>query len=61
MLFRSQRVTLTGRFKGFLKDAQEAARQRYALYQQLAGITAPRPEVTADDLAPSAAPEGEES
>ena len=30
------------RFKGFLKDAQEAARQRYAIYQQLAGITVPQ-------------------
>ncbi len=32
------------RFKGFLKQAQEAARQRYAMYQQLAGITVPPPE-----------------
>ena len=39
------------RFKGFLKDAQEAARQRYAMYQQLAGITVPQPEVTTDDTA----------
>ena len=39
------------RFKGFLKDAQEAARQRYAMYQQLAGITVPQLEVTIDDEA----------
>jgi hypothetical protein len=32
------------RFRAFLKDAQEAARQRYAVYEQLAGITVPRPE-----------------
>jgi hypothetical protein len=34
------------RFRGFLRDAQEAARQRYAVYQQLAGITVPQPEAT---------------
>ncbi len=39
------------RFKGFLKDAQEAARQRYAIYQQLAGITVPQLEVTTGDAA----------
>jgi pyruvate-ferredoxin/flavodoxin oxidoreductase len=48
------------RFKGFLKEAQEAARRRYAMYQQLAGITVPLPETTADDNASSAAPAGEE-
>jgi len=48
------------RFKGFLKDAQEAARQRYAMYQQLAGITVPQPNVTTDDKASPAGPEGEE-
>jgi pyruvate-ferredoxin/flavodoxin oxidoreductase len=32
------------RFRAFLKDAQDAARQRYSVYEQLAGITVPRPE-----------------
>jgi pyruvate-ferredoxin/flavodoxin oxidoreductase len=48
------------RFRGFLKEAQEAARRRYAMYQQLAGITVPRPETPADDKASSAKPAGEE-
>jgi pyruvate-ferredoxin/flavodoxin oxidoreductase len=48
------------RFKGFLKDAQEAARQRYAVYQQLAGITVPRPVATTSDEASPVAPESEE-
>ena len=48
------------RFKGFLKDAQEAARLRYAMYRQLASITVPPPEVTSDDKASPAAPEGGE-
>jgi pyruvate-ferredoxin/flavodoxin oxidoreductase len=48
------------RFRGFLKEAQEAARRRYAMYQQLAGITVPLPETTADDKASSAAPAEEE-
>jgi hypothetical protein len=47
------------RFKRFLKEAQEAARQRYAVYQQLAGITVPQLETTTNDAAPLAAPEGE--
>ena len=46
------------RFKGFLKEAQEAARQRYALYRQLAGITALHPEPAIDDAPSPAAPEG---
>ena len=48
------------RFKGFLKDAQEGARQRYSLYRQLAGISARPPEVTmANEPSPAgAAPEG---
>ena len=47
------------RFKGFLKDAQEAARQRYAVYQQLAGITVPLPGPTTDEAASPAVPGGE--
>ena len=30
-------------FKQFLKEATEAAQRRYAVYQQLAGITVPSP------------------
>jgi pyruvate-ferredoxin/flavodoxin oxidoreductase len=48
------------RFKGFLRDAQEAARQRYAIYQQLAGITVPQPEVTPVDGPSPAALESED-
>jgi hypothetical protein len=29
------------RFKNFLEEAQAAAQRRYAIYQQLAGITIP--------------------
>ena len=50
------------RFKRFLKEAQEAARQRYAMYRQLAGITLPPVEVTAaDDAAPAMAAPGEDA
>jgi hypothetical protein len=54
--FRVVERTDPARFRGFLKDAQEAARQRYAMYRQLAGITVPPAEVTADVAASSAAP-----
>ncbi|RPH55537.1 MAG: pyruvate:ferredoxin (flavodoxin) oxidoreductase, partial [Acidobacteria bacterium] len=40
------------RFKQFLRASEEAAQQRYAVYQQLAGITVPQPHVQVDD-APS--------
>jgi pyruvate-ferredoxin/flavodoxin oxidoreductase len=40
------------RFKQFLRASEEAAQQRYAVYQQLAGITVPQPRVQVDD-APS--------
>jgi len=56
--FRVVERTDPTRFKGFLKDAQEAARQRYAVYRQLAGITVPQPEVKADNGASLATPEG---
>jgi pyruvate-ferredoxin/flavodoxin oxidoreductase len=49
------------RFKGFLKDAQEAARQRYAMYQQLAGITSLQPVPETGDEAAPVAPNGEEA
>jgi pyruvate-ferredoxin/flavodoxin oxidoreductase len=48
------------RFRGFLKEAQDEARQRYAVYQQLAGITVPLPEATTGDGAAPAPPEREE-
>ncbi|HET7695193.1 MAG TPA: pyruvate:ferredoxin (flavodoxin) oxidoreductase [Vicinamibacterales bacterium] len=41
--FRVVERTDPGRFNAFLDDAQEAARRRYALYQQLAAITVPIP------------------
>jgi pyruvate-ferredoxin/flavodoxin oxidoreductase len=58
--FRVVERTDPARFRGFLKDAQEAARQRCAMYRQLAGITLPPREVTADDRASATAPEGDE-
>jgi pyruvate-ferredoxin/flavodoxin oxidoreductase len=39
--FRVVERTDPARFKAFLKDAQESARKRYSIYQQLAGITVP--------------------
>ena len=48
------------RFNGFLRAAQDAARQRYAVYRQLAGITIPRPEAPTDDQVPPAAPESDD-
>jgi pyruvate-ferredoxin/flavodoxin oxidoreductase len=47
--FRVVERTDPARFKAFLKEAQEAAQQRYAVYQQLAGITVPQVEATIDD------------
>ncbi len=48
------------RFKAFLRDAQEAAQQRFAVYQQLAGVTVPHVDVEPDDKAAPAAPESED-
>jgi hypothetical protein len=48
------------RFKRFLEEAQDMARQRYSIYQQLAGITVPQPDATTDDKGSPAAPEGRE-
>ena len=45
------------RFRGFLAEAQEAARRRYAVYQQLAGITVPRPAEAIQADAAAAPPE----
>ena len=58
--FRVVERTDPVRFKMFLKEAQEAAQQRYAVYQQLAGITVPQVEVTIDDHDTPAAVESEE-
>ncbi len=58
--FRVVERTDPARFRGFLKEAQEAARRRYAVYQQLAGITVPLPETTIDGEASPAAPERKE-
>jgi hypothetical protein len=43
------------RYKTFVAAAQAAAQQRYAVYQQLAGITVPVIEPTAEDT-PSTPP-----
>jgi len=46
------------RYKKFVADSQEAARRRYLVYQQLAGISVPPPEPEAAE--PPAAPPGKE-
>ena len=58
--FRVVERTDPVRFKEFLKESQEAAQQRYAVYQQLAGITVPQVTVTIDDHDTPAAVESEE-
>jgi pyruvate-ferredoxin/flavodoxin oxidoreductase len=58
--FRVVERTDPVRFKQFLKESQEAAQQRYAVYQQLAGITVPQVKVTIDDQDTPAAVESEE-
>jgi pyruvate-ferredoxin/flavodoxin oxidoreductase len=47
------------RYKAFVAESQAAAKRRYAVYQQLAGITVPVVEAKADD-APAPAPAGKE-
>jgi pyruvate-ferredoxin/flavodoxin oxidoreductase len=42
------------RYKTFVAESQAAAQQRYAVYQQLAGITVPVVEPKADESSPSA-------
>ena len=51
--FRVIERTDRERFKHFVKQSQEAAGQRYAIYKQLAGITVPRGET--GDAAPESA------
>jgi pyruvate-ferredoxin/flavodoxin oxidoreductase len=58
--FRVVERTDPERFRGFLKEAQDEARERYAIYQQLAGITVPLPEPATPEAAAHAAPEMEE-
>jgi pyruvate-ferredoxin/flavodoxin oxidoreductase len=57
--FRAVERSDPARFKGFLTEAQEAARQRYAIYRQLAGITVPRLEGPGDDGPAPATAKGE--
>jgi hypothetical protein len=40
------------RFKHFLEESQAAAQKRYAVYQQLAGITVPVVEANGEELPP---------
>ena len=47
--FRVVERTDPARFKGFLKEAHEAAQKRYAVYEQLAGITVPPVEAKDED------------
>ena len=49
------------RFKGFLKAAQDAATERYAVYRQLAGLVLPQPSGATGDETSEAARTGEES
>ncbi|MGH7342231.1 MAG: thiamine pyrophosphate-dependent enzyme, partial [Candidatus Rokuibacteriota bacterium] len=56
--FRTVERADPARFKRFLEDSQAAAQRRYAVYQQLAGITVPVGE--AKDEAPPKDPDGGE-
>ena len=40
------------RFKRFLEESQAAAQKRYAVYQQLAGITVPVVAANGEELPP---------
>ncbi len=58
--FRVVERTDPARFRMFLHDAQEAAQQRYAVYQQLAGVSVPQVDVVDDDESqPADAPDSE--
>ena len=56
--FRMIERTDPARFRRFLRMAQKAAQQRYAVYQQLAGITVPQIEVEEEKSQPTPAPAG---
>jgi pyruvate-ferredoxin/flavodoxin oxidoreductase len=58
--FRVVERTNPARFKHFVREAQKQAEQRYAVYQQMAGITVPQTEPVSDDEATAPAAEGEE-
>jgi pyruvate-ferredoxin/flavodoxin oxidoreductase len=47
--FRVVERTDPARFRHFLKEAQEAAQTRYAVYEQLAGVKVPRIEAKDED------------
>ena len=49
--FRVVERTDPARFRQFLKEAQEAAQKRYAVYEQLAGITVPRIDIQEEESA----------
>jgi pyruvate-ferredoxin/flavodoxin oxidoreductase len=48
--FRMVERTNPARFVHFLKQAQEAAQKRYAVYEQLAAVTVPRVEATDESI-----------
>jgi pyruvate-ferredoxin/flavodoxin oxidoreductase len=50
--FRMVERSNPAQFKQFLKEATEAAQRRYAVYQQLAGITIPLPQAKDEDIEP---------
>jgi len=58
--FRVVERSAPERFKQFIKEAQTAAQQRYAVYQQLAGITVPQVEPTPEAGESSDTAESEE-
>jgi pyruvate-ferredoxin/flavodoxin oxidoreductase len=58
--FRVVERTNPARFKQFLEEAQEGARQRYAVYKQLADITVPKPGMASDDKSSPASAEEKE-
>ena len=57
--FRVVERTDPARFRMFLHDAQEAAQQRYAVYQQLAGVSVPQVDVVDDESQPADTPDSE--
>jgi hypothetical protein len=48
------------RFRAFLREAHDAAQQRYSLYTQLAGITVPVPEPTDIPVEPATVEDAED-
>jgi pyruvate-ferredoxin/flavodoxin oxidoreductase len=58
--FRVVERTDPDRYRRFVKESQEAAERRYAVYQQLAGITVPQVDAGEEADAPAAPAENEE-